>query len=65
MLLERSTLKIGLGRPLKLLHITDSHLTLVDGRDNERKRALDQHLGERDKVENLREQIAYGEEACD
>ncbi|MBQ2513021.1 MAG: metallophosphoesterase [Clostridia bacterium] len=65
MQLERSTVKIGLERPVKLLHITDSHLTLVDGRDDGRKRALGNRLGGWDKEENLREQIAYGEEMCD
>ena len=65
MQLERSTVKIGLERTVKLLHITDSHLTLVDGRDDGRKRALGNRLGGWDKEENLREQIAYGEEMCD
>ena len=65
MILERSRVKIGLEKPVKLLHITDSHLTLVDGRDDERKRSLGGRLGRWDKEENLREQIAYGEETCD
>ena len=34
----RSTLKIGLEKPLRVLHITDTHFNLVDERDSERKR---------------------------
>ena len=32
--LEKSTLKIGLAKPLKILHVTDSHVALTDERDD-------------------------------
>ncbi|MGN1346676.1 MAG: metallophosphoesterase family protein [Eubacteriales bacterium] len=35
-----SELNLGAARPFVLLHITDTHLTLADERDDERKRAL-------------------------
>ena len=38
--LVKTELRIGLKRPIKLLHITDTHMTLVDERDDERKQAL-------------------------
>ena len=64
MKLERSVLKIGLVKPVKLLHVTDSHLTLTDERDDERKRALSGRMGE-GAVEYLSEQIKFAEENCD
>ena len=33
----KSSLKIGLDKPLKVLHVTDTHFNLVDGRDDARK----------------------------
>jgi len=33
-------LKIGLEAPVKLLHVSDTHLAFADGRDDRRKRAL-------------------------
>ena len=38
--LLKNTLTIGLPRPLRLLHVTDTHLCLADERDCERKRVL-------------------------
>ena len=64
MKLEKSTVKIGLDRPVRLLHVTDTHLTLTDERDDERKRALSGRMGE-GAVEYLHEQIEYAEENCD
>ena len=46
MKLEKSTISIGLDKPVKLLHVTDSHLTLTDKRDDESKRALSGRMGE-------------------
>ena len=43
--IEKSTLHIGLEKPLKIFHITDSHVALCDDRDNERKKALAERLG--------------------
>lgn len=63
--LEKSTLQIGLERPLKILHITDSHIALCDERDNERKKALAERLGSNDREKYLQEQLAYGREHSD
>ena len=63
--LDKSTLQIGLERPLKILHITDSHIALCDERDNERKKALAERLGSNDREKYLQEQISYGREHSD
>ena len=63
--IEKSTLQLGLERPLKILHITDSHIALCDDRDNDRKKALAKRLGNADHVQYLEEQLAYGRENCD
>lgn len=63
--LIRSTLEIGLEKPIKLLHVTDSHVALADERDNERKHALAKRLSAPDKEKNLEEALAYGKENCD
>ena len=47
--LIRSTLHIGLERPLKLLHVTDTHVALADERDDARKHALAKRLGDPNK----------------
>lgn len=36
----QTEIKIGVKRPVKLIHASDTHLTLADERDNERKRSL-------------------------
>ncbi len=38
--LKTTTLELGAAAPFSLLHISDTHLALVDGRDNPRKQAL-------------------------
>lgn len=63
--LVKNTVKIGLEKPVKLLHVTDSHLCLADERDNERKHALAERLGDPDKEIYLNEQIEYAEKNCD
>ncbi len=65
MKLEKCTLHIGLEKPLKILHITDSHIALCDDRDNERKKALAKRFNSPDRERNLEEQLAYGRENCD
>ena len=64
--IEKCILKIGLEKPLKILHVTDSHIPLCDERDNERKQAIAQRLSvDRDaKIAYLNEQIAYAEANC-
>lgn len=63
--LEKCTLHIGLEKPLKILHITDSHVALCDDRDNERKKALAKRFNSPDRERNLEEQLDYGRENCD
>ncbi len=63
--LVKNTVKIGLEKPVKLLHVTDSHLCLADERDNERKHALAERLGDSNKEIYLNEQIEYAEKNCD
>ena len=65
MKLVKSTVMIGLEKPVKLLHVTDTHLALADERDDERKHALAKRLGAPDKEKYLKEHIAYAEEHCD
>ena len=63
--LVKNTLQIGLEKPLKILHITDSHIPFCCETDPEgmhRQRAQRDEAGS---VRCLEEQIAYGEEHCD
>ena len=65
MKLVKSIVRIGLEKPVKLLHVTDSHVALADERDDERKHALAKRLGSPDKEKYLWEHIAYADENCD
>lgn len=61
----KSSLNIGLEKPVKLLHVTDTHITHWDERDNERKRMI---CG-RENAEEIRqyflETIDYCNRNCD
>jgi len=63
--IEKSTLHIGLEKPLKIFHITDSHVALCDDRDNERKKALAQRPNRVGREKFLESHLAYGRENCD
>ena len=63
--LIQSTLHIGLDNPVKLLHVTDSHIGFADERDDERKHALAARLSSPERAAHLDEQIAYAKEHCD
>ena len=65
MQLIKNTIKIGLERPVKLLHVTDTHIGLADERDDERKHALAKRLSTPEKEQYLNEHIAYAKENCD
>ncbi|MCR5783987.1 MAG: metallophosphoesterase [Clostridia bacterium] len=66
MQLEKNTLEIGLPEPIKILHVTDSHLAFCDERNDERKMALARTRGDNDEREKyFYEQLAYGKENCD
>ena len=65
--LKKTTIEIGLEKPIRLLHVTDSHLPLCDARDDARKQdlAARRQASFPDAEANLREQIAYAEASCD
>ncbi len=63
--LLKSTLRIGLEKPVRLLHVTDTHLTYADEQDDERKHALAKRMRDPNKEKYLAEHIAYAEESCD
>ena len=67
----KTTVRIGLEKPLRVLHISDNHLAYADERDDERKRALAASRqisfgckGDKD-YETLIAQIDYANEHCD
>ena len=63
--LIKSTLKIGLEKPLKILHVTDSHIGLADERDNERKHALANRFASPEREKYFYEHLAYARDYCD
>lgn len=67
MILEpiRSKIVIGLERPLKILHVTDTHLAFADENDDERKHALTKRFSGPEVENYLYEQIAYAKDNCD
>ena len=56
--LIKSTVSIGLERPVRLLHVTDTHIGLADERDDERKHQLARRMCSTDKIAYLQEQLA-------
>ena len=65
--IQKNTLCLGLENPLKVLHITDSHLLPCDEIDSEYKKWLVGRFGltHEDTVAALMELLAYAEENCD
>ena len=65
--IEKTIIEIGLEKPLKVLHITDSHLPLCDERDDAYLQGLAaQRRSEyEDFLAPLEEQIMYAMEHCD
>ena len=63
--LIQSALEIGLEKPLKILHVTDSHLAFADERDNERKHALAKRFSSQERERFFGEHLAYAKEQCD
>ena len=62
----KNTLEIGLEKPVKLLHVTDTHLPLCYERDNERKNEMaKRRTGMANALEYLNEQIEYSKKNCD
>lgn len=63
--LRKNTIEIGLEKPLKILHITDSHLPFYCETDSE---AMIRHAKSRDvesSVQALEDEMKYGEENSD
>ncbi len=65
MLIEKSTIRIGLEKPVKLLHVTDTHLGFADERDDERKHELSKRMSGPEREKYLYEQIDYAGKNCD
>ena len=65
MQLSKNTLNVGLEKPLRVLHVTDTHIGRADERDNERKHALAKRLGSSEREQYFHEQLDYAEENCD
>ena len=63
--LEKNTIDIGLKKPLKILHITDSHLPFYTDTDREGMIAQGRKRDEKLSVQFLREQMDYGKKNCD
>lgn len=69
--LLKSTIHAGLDKPVRLLHVADTHLSLTDERDDDRKRGLAVRRKKAFSDENgsvekyLDDQIAYSREHCD
>jgi len=61
----KSSLNIGLEKPVKLLHVTDTHITHWDERDNERKRAICGRENAEEIKQYFLETIAYCNRNCD
>ena len=71
MKIEKTSVQVGLKQPIKVLHITDSHLTLINESDCAAKKALAQSRASAmeqfpgSSVHFLQEALAYGKENCD
>lgn len=63
--LIKNTIIVGLERPVKLLHVTDTHIGLADDRDDERKHALAGRFSSSDRKKNFQEQVDYASRNCD
>ena len=68
--LSKVRIEIGLPAPLRLLHVSDTHLALADGRDGERKQALAARRSaafgkEGDCLRSFSEAVAYARNCCD
>ena len=63
--ITKTTIEIGLPKPMKVLHMTDSHLPFFCDSDPENMRVQGKKRDEKASVANLEELIKYGEENCD
>ncbi len=63
--IEKTTIKIGLEKPFKFLHMTDSHLPFYCDSDSENMIRQGKKRNEKISVQNLNDLIEYGEKNCD
>lgn len=63
--IEKNVIEIGLEKPLKILHMTDSHLPFYCDSDSENMIRQGKNRNEKRSVRNLNELIKYGEKKCD
>lgn len=63
--ITKNTMEIGLEKPLKILHITDSHLPFYCETDSEAMIRQGKKRDEELSVQSLKEEMKYGEENCD
>ncbi|MBQ7638399.1 MAG: metallophosphoesterase [Clostridia bacterium] len=61
----KNTLEIGLNKPVKLLHVTDSHIALADEYDDERKHQLAKRFSDPNREQYFYGHVAYAEQNCD
>lgn len=61
----KTKLEIGLEKPVKLLHVTDTHLCDLDERDDDRKRWILRNDSVEGNKQYFREAIEYCNENCD
>lgn len=63
--IEKTTIEIGIPEPLKILHMTDSHLPFYCDTDPENMIRQGKKRDEKSSVYFLEELVKYGEENCD
>ncbi len=63
--LVKSSLEIGLKKPVKLLHVTDTHISDTDDRDDERKQQICRSNPIENIKVNFRDTIDYCNANCD
>jgi len=61
----KNRIEIGLDRPVKLLHVTDTHISDTDDRDDERKQRICKSNNIPEIRQYFRETIDYCNENCD
>lgn len=63
--IKKNVIEIGLENPLKILHMTDSHLPFYCDSDSENMIRQGKKRNEKRSVRNFNELIKYGEKKCD
>lgn len=63
----KNTVNLGISKPFKILHMTDSHLVAADYRENERKQKLAESRGAffPEATKNYKEITEYGRNHCE